>query len=119
QALQPTRQQMAEETIAFYKESVSSPFSSSLPMLLHMPTFVGLFRVLFNKLPDAADGKAFGPLTTELALSASNSTLLGNVTIADSFLKSGDGGVTTKILAGIIIAAMCAVTFFTQKSLTM
>src|SRR5699024_903582 len=60
-----------------------------------------------------------GPLTTELALSASNSTLLGNVTIADSFLKSGDGGVTTKILAGIIIAAMCAVTFFTQKSLTM
>ena len=84
-----------------------------------MPIFFGLFRVLFNKLPEAAGGEAFGPLTTPLAQSASNSTILGDVTIADSFLNSGDGGITTKIVAGIIIAAMCAVTFFTQKSLTM
>src|SRR5699024_3343637 len=97
---QASRQKMAEETMALYKEAGASPFSSCLPMLLQMPIFFGLFRVLYNKLPDAAAG-------------------LGNVTIADSFLKSGDGGVTTTILAGVIIACMCAVTFFTQKSLTM
>lgn len=116
---QESRQKMAEETMAVYREAGASPFSSCLPVLLQMPIFFGLFRVLFNKLPQAAEGEPFGPLTTELAQSASNSTIIGNVTIADSFLNSGDGGFTTKIVAGIIIACMCAVTFFTQKSLTM
>lgn len=116
---QESRQKMAEETMAIYKEAGASPFSSCLPMLLQMPIFFGLFRVLFTKLPQAAGGEAFGPLTTELAKSASHSTIIGDVTIANSFLNSGDGGVTTKVLAGIIIACMCAVTFFTQKELTM
>ncbi|MDN6301496.1 MAG: membrane protein insertase YidC [Brachybacterium sp.] len=116
---QASKQKMAEETMAVYKEAGASPFSSCLPMLLQMPIFFGLFRVLFYKLPEAAAGEAFGPLTEQLARSASNSTLLGSVTIADSFLKSGDGGISTKILAGLIIACMSAVTFFTQKSLTM
>ena len=116
---QESRQKMAEETMAIYKEAGASPFSSCLPVLLQMPIFFGLFRVLFYKLPEAAGGEAFGPLTSDLARSASNSTILGDVTIADSFLNSGDGGITTKIIAGIIIAAMCAVTFFTQKQLTM
>ncbi|MBB5832974.1 membrane protein insertase YidC [Brachybacterium aquaticum] len=114
-----SRQKMAEETMAIYKDAGASPFSSCLPVLLQMPIFFGLFRVLFNKLPQAAAGEGFGPLTPELARSASNSTFFGDVTIADSFLNSGDGGITTKIVAGIIIAAMCAVTFFTQKELTM
>ncbi|AXK46600.1 membrane protein insertase YidC [Brachybacterium saurashtrense] len=116
---QESRQKMAEETMALYKEAGASPFSSCLPILLQMPIFFGLFRVLFNKLPDAAAGEPFGPLTTELARSASDSTLFGGVTIADSFLNAGDGGLTTRIVSGVIILAMCAVTFFTQKELTM
>lgn len=116
---QASKQKMAEETMAVYKEAGASPFSSCLPVLLQMPIFFGLFRVLFTKLPAAAEGEAFGSLTTELAQSASTATFFGNVTIADSFLNSGDGGITTKIVAGLIIACMSAVTFFTQKSLTM
>ena len=116
---QASKQKMAEETMAVYKEAGASPFSSCLPVLLQMPIFFGLFRVLFYKLPEAADGAPFGPLSTELARSARSSTILGDVTIANSFLKPGDGGTVTMVLAGIIIACMCAVTFFTQKSLTM
>jgi len=114
-----SKQKMAEETMALYKEAGASPFSSCLPVLLQMPIFFGLFRVLYNKLPDAAEGAGFGPLTPELARSASESTFFGNVTIADSFLSPGDGEITTRIVAGLVIACMCAVTFFTQKSLTM
>lgn len=114
-----SKQKMAEETMALYKEAGASPFSSCLPVLLQMPIFFGLFRVLYNKLPDAAEGAGFGPLTPELAQSASNSTFFGNTTIADSFLNPGDGDLTTRLVAGIVIACMCAVTFFTQKSLTM
>src|SRR5690606_23896477 len=114
-----SRPKLAEETIAVNKECGASPVCPCLPVLLQMLIFFDSRQLLFNKMPDSAEGKPFGPLTTELAQSASNSTILGNVTIADSFLNSGDGGITTKIVAGIIIAAMCAVTFFTQKSLTM
>src|SRR5690625_3853102 len=116
---QESRQKMAEETMAIYKEAGASPFSSCLPVLLQLPIFFGLFRVLYNKLPQAAEGDAFGPLTTELANSAYNGSFLGAVTISNSFLSSGDGGIITKIVAGLIIASMCTVTFFTQKSLTM
>lgn len=116
---QDSRQRMAEETMAIYKEAGASPFSSCLPVLLQMPIFFGLFRVLFNKLPQAAEGNGFGALTPDIAASASASTFFGNVTIADSFLNSGDGAITTKIVAGLIIACMSAVTFFTQKELTM
>jgi len=114
-----SRQAMAQETMALYKEAGASPFSSCLPVLLQMPIFFGLFRVLFNKLPAAAEGQGFGALTPEIAQNASSATFFGNVTIADSFLSPGDGELSTRIVAGLIIVAMCAVTFFTQKSLTM
>src|SRR5690606_36156131 len=48
---QESRQKMAEETMAIYNEAGASPSSSCLPMLLQMPIFFGLFRVLFAKLP--------------------------------------------------------------------
>ena len=57
---QESRQKMAEETMAVYKEAGASPFSSCLPVLLQMPIFFGLFRVLYNKLPDAAEGEGPG-----------------------------------------------------------
>src|SRR5699024_2166009 len=106
---QASRQKMAEETMALYKEAGASPFSSCLPMLLQMPIFCSLFRVLSTMLPEAADGEAFGPLTTERFLSASDATGVGYVTTDDTILKSGNGRVTCTILAGISIAAMCAV----------
>lgn len=116
---QASRQAMAEETMAIYKEAGANPFSSCLPILLQMPIFFALFRVLFYHLRDAAAGEGFGPLTADLAHSAYTGTFLGTTTIADSFLNAGEGGLTTRIVAGVIIAAMCFVTFITQKELTM
>ena len=114
-----SRQKMAAEMQAVYKEAGASPLSSCLPLLLQMPIFFALFRVLFYKLKDAAAGEAFGPLTVDLAQRAYHGTLLGGTTIADSFLNTGDGGISAKVIAGIIIALMCLTTFITQKELTM
>jgi YidC/Oxa1 family membrane protein insertase len=118
---QASRQAMSEETMAIYKEAGASPFSSCLPVLLQMPIFFALFRVLFYKLKEAAaaGSEGFGPLTHELAVSAQNSSIFGSTTISDSFLSPGDGQLVTRIIAGIIIASMCFVTFITQKELTM
>ncbi|MCL6424016.1 membrane protein insertase YidC [Brachybacterium sp. JHP9] len=116
---QASKQAMGEETLAVYREAGASPLSSCLPILLQMPIFFGLFRVLFNQLPKAANGEAFGPLTVDLASSAYHGVLVNGATIADTFLAPGEGGWSTRIISGIIIALMCATTFITQKELTM
>lgn len=118
---QESRQKMATEMQAIYREAGANPLSSCLPLLLQMPIFFALFRVLFYKLPEHADGGKsegtnFGPLTADLANSAHDAMLLGTTTISDSFLA---GDLSAKIVSGIIIALMCLVTFITQKELTM
>lgn len=111
-----SRQAMANETMAIYREAGANPMSSCLPILLQMPIFFALFRVLFYKVKEAADGTAFGPLTAELGHSAYNGALFGNTTVASSFLS---GDISAKVATGVVIALMIAVTFITQKELTM
>lgn len=116
-----SRQAMAQETMEVYREHGASPVSSCLPLFIQMPIFFGLFRVLFYKLPEHADGgksagTAFGDLTPELANSAHNAIIFGQATISDSFIN---GDVAAKIITAIIIGLMVLVTFLTQKELTM
>ncbi|MBV7432376.1 membrane protein insertase YidC [Dermabacteraceae bacterium P13115] len=112
-----SKQAMTEETMAAYKEAKANPFASCLPILLQMPIFFALFRMLFYKLPEAAQkSQDFGPLTAELAKSAEHSVWILGVGISQSFMSSGW---EPKLVAGIIIALMSLVTFITQKELTM
>ena len=41
--------------MALYKETGTNPFASCLPLLLQMPIFLALFR-LINRLRTAGDG---------------------------------------------------------------
>ena len=40
------REQLAQETMKLYKETGTNPFASCLPLLLQMPIFIALFRLL-------------------------------------------------------------------------
>ena len=40
------RERLAQETMKLYKETGTNPFASCLPLLLQMPIFLALFRVL-------------------------------------------------------------------------
>src|SRR6476659_7568250 len=40
------RERLAAETMALYKEAGTNPFASCLPILLQMPIFFALFRLL-------------------------------------------------------------------------
>ena len=116
-----SRQAMTQETMEVYREHGASPVSSCLPLLIQTPIFFGLFRVLFYKLPEHADGgksagTSFGDLTPELANSAHNAIIFGQATISDSFIN---GDMAAKIITATIIALMVIVTFLTQKELTM
>ena len=113
------RERLAQETMKLYKDSGTNPFASCLPILLQMPIFFTLFHLL-NEAARKEEGKGF--LTDALAQDFGESKIFGKVPLAESFWGAGvwregggDGGVM--VLALILVLAMTATTFFTQRQL--
>lgn len=106
------RERLAQETMKLYKDTGTNPFASCLPILLQMPIFFALFRMIDQA---AKNGTAHGVLTTDLARSFADAELLG-VPIALTFLKA-DGDVGVMVLAAILVVAMTVTTFLTQRQL--
>ena len=52
------RERLAQETMKLYKDSGTNPFSSCLPILLQMPIFFALFRLLDHAAHGNAEGRA-------------------------------------------------------------
>lgn len=112
-----SREAMAREMQALYKEHKTTPFSSCLPMLMQMPIFFALFRVL-NGMPAISSGQqgSIGPIDVTVAQQIQDSTFFG-APLAETFLNTSVTQV--KIVTAILILIMCATQFFTQRQLTM
>ncbi|WP_061963257.1 membrane protein insertase YidC [Demequina aurantiaca] len=109
-----SREAMSRETMELYSKHKTNPFASCLPMLVQAPIFFALFRVLNYEIsPDAA---GIGWLTPELAAQADSATLFG-APLSATFLQA-DGNIHVQILAAVLIIAMVATTFTTQRQLT-
>src|SRR5689334_17015102 len=54
------RQKLNEETLKFYQENKINPLGGCLPLLLQMPVFIVLYRVL-HKLTQTGEGGFFTP----------------------------------------------------------
>jgi YidC/Oxa1 family membrane protein insertase len=106
------REKLAQETMKLYKDSGTNPFASCLPILLQMPIFLALFRLL----DQASHGKVHGVLTVEQAQQFGQAELFGKVPISATFLKA-DGNVAVMVVAAILVVAMTAPTFLTQRQL--
>ena len=81
------REKLGQETMKLYKENNANPLSSCLPLLLQMPIFLALFRVL--------DGAARGiprghwlVVNPDLLDVAQQATIFG-ARISDTFMKVG------------------------------
>jgi YidC/Oxa1 family membrane protein insertase len=106
-----SRERMAREQMDLYKRTGSNPLSSCLPLLLQMPIFTGLFFVL----NDAGNNKSgVGLLTQEMAISFSQAEIFG-AKLSDTFF--GSDLINVKIIAGVMIVAMTASQFITQKQI--
>ena len=110
---QASREAMSRETMELYAKHRTNPFSSCLPMLVQAPIFFALFRVL-NGLESGDSSKGIGLLTPEMAEQARNATIFG-AQLSDKFTT---GDINTKIVAAVLIVAMVATTFTTQRQLT-
>ncbi len=105
------RERLAQETMALYKETGTNPFASCLPILLQMPIFLALFRLIDN----ASKGTAKGVLTPEQVDQLQHAKIFG-AEISASFTKAG-GDLHVQILAAVLVVAMTATTFLTQRQL--
>ena len=112
---QASREAMSRETMELYSTHRTNPFSSCMPMLIQAPIFFALFRVLNGLATYAQPGnKGIGLLTHELAVSAEQATIFG----AGLSEKFTSGGPEAKIVSAVLIIAMVATTFTTQRQLT-
>ncbi len=107
------RERLAQEQMKLFQETGTNPLASCLPILVQMPVFFALFRVIDRAAQQGAEG-ARGFLSGEQAESLSNAILLGGK-IADTFVNTTLW--ETRILAIFLVVAMCVTQFTTQRQL--
>ena len=107
------REKLAQETMALYRESGTNPFASCLPLLVQSPIFIALFRLLDQA---AKNNSANGFMSEAQAASFGNAKLFGTIPIKATFLNNY-GLLSVQILAALLVIAMTATTFTTQRQL--
>jgi YidC/Oxa1 family membrane protein insertase len=115
---QISRQRMAEEQMALYKEHGTNPFAACLPLLIQMPFFFALFNVLHSVSSASQANQSIFMLSADQVHQFDKSQIFG------AFLSSallhpqpGDNKVSVWILSIVMILAMIATQFFTQKQI--
>jgi YidC/Oxa1 family membrane protein insertase len=106
------RERLAQETMSLYRETKTNPLASCLPLIIQMPFFLALFRLIDQA---AKNGSGRGLLTDTQARELRDAKIFG-VKISSSF-TSADGDHTVQILAAILVVAMTVTTFLTQRQL--
>ena len=112
------RQRLAEETMKLYKDAGTNPFASCLPIFLQMPIFFALFRMISQA---AKTDTAHGFLTSEKAHEFGESLVFGRLPLHGTFWENRTWGDNpdglVMIVAAILVLAMTATTFTTQRQL--
>ena len=114
-----SRQRMNEEMMALYRKHGTNPMASCLPILVQMPIFFALFRVLASLGPVATGDygrSSIGPLTMELAKQVQASSVFG-ASLSSAFLGSTDTRV--KIVTVAMIVLMSVTQWYTMAQLSM
>jgi YidC/Oxa1 family membrane protein insertase len=120
------KERLNQEMMALWKEAGTNPFAGCLPIVVQIPVFFALFRVLNSLHPNKAGvytSHFHGILTETLTRQAAHAKVFG-VPIGASFSSSkhalallSASATSTKALAAILIVIMGATTFITQRQL--
>jgi YidC/Oxa1 family membrane protein insertase len=106
------RERLTQETMKLYKDTGTNPFASCLPILVQMPIFLALFRLIDQAAKNPEVERGF--MTVTLNEQFGDAVFLG-AKISDTFLNTDDIGV--RVLAAFLVLAMTATTFLTQRQL--
>ncbi|WP_372699578.1 membrane protein insertase YidC [Arthrobacter sp. JSM 101049] len=116
---QLSQQAMIAEQRELFKKHKTNPLASCLPILVQMPFFFALFRVLNNASRASAEGHPVGALSVEHVRSFDASTIFG-AGLSETFLgtiNSGSPKIAVIITAIVMIVAMSASQFITQRQI--
>ncbi|MCH8563490.1 membrane protein insertase YidC [Nesterenkonia sp. LB17] len=114
-----SRQQMAQEQQALFKQHNVNPFMTCLPLLAQMPIFFALFWMLNRMREEQNQAEGYGALSAAEVQSFDGSEIFG-VGMSDIFLPAFNVDPTrwdVIALTSVMIVAMVATQFFTQKQL--
>ncbi|WP_285727980.1 membrane protein insertase YidC [Psychromicrobium xiongbiense] len=116
---QISRQAMSQEQMALYKAHGTNPFSACLPMLIQMPFFFSLFQVLSGVSHASQNAQGIGALSPEQVQQFDRADIF-SAPLSAAFLpqvQGGDVNVAVVVLSVIMILAMIASQFITQKQI--
>jgi YidC/Oxa1 family membrane protein insertase len=113
---QLSRQAMAQEQMALYKKHGTNPFSACLPMLIQMPFFFALFQVLSGISQAKDQGAGIGAMTHDQVVEFDQSSIFG-APLSAALLHGGATNVAVVVLSVLMILAMTASQFITQKQI--
>ncbi|MBT2538792.1 membrane protein insertase YidC [Arthrobacter sp. ISL-69] len=113
---QLSRQAMAQEQMAMYKKHGTNPFSACLPMLIQMPFFFALFQVLSGISTAKQGGQGVGAMSIEQVRQFDESSIFG-APLSAVLLRNDSGNVAVTVLTIVMILAMTASQFITQKQI--
>jgi YidC/Oxa1 family membrane protein insertase len=106
------RERLTQETMKLYKDTGTNPFASCLPILVQMPIFLALFRLIDQAAKNPEVERGF--MTVTLNEQFGDAVFLG-AKISDTFLSTDD--LSVRLLAAVLVIAMTATTFLTQRQL--
>ena len=117
------REKLGQETMKLYKENNANPLSSCLPLLLQMPIFLALFRVLdgaarIDPATATRSPRLLAEANPDLVESLNQATIFG-ARISDTFLKVpfANGITSVHLVTVVLIIAMTVTLFITQLQL--
>lgn len=116
------RERLGQETMKLYREENANPMASCMPLILQMPVFFALYRVLYGASqinPETGQPNAHGywlVQNPDLLQSLNQSQIFG-ARLADKFWPVDTFG-SVQIVAAVMIVLMTGTMFFTQLQLT-
>lgn len=118
------RETLNVELMKLYKDHGTNPIAGCMPLLLQLPIFFALFRVM-NEFKPNADGSfdsKFG-LSSSLIDQAARAKVVGAPisaafnSSADTLAQLGGERITVQVVATLLIVTMGLTTFITQKQM--
>jgi len=111
------RERLAQETMKLYKDTGTNPFASCLPLIVQMPFFTALYRLLYN----VSNGKSLFFMTLPLVASAKEAHIFGapisahfNTPVAQ---LEGASPTTVKSVIIVMTVIYVATQFITQRQM--
>ncbi|WP_182559752.1 membrane protein insertase YidC [Microlunatus kandeliicorticis] len=110
------REKLGQETMKLYRENNANPLASCLPLLLQMPIFFALFRVLDGAANGIARGYWMRIHESDLLPSLQKATIFG-AQISDKFLPFTGRITSVQVVTVLLIVLMTVTMFITQLQL--